>query len=60
MGKNETFAEVNGFMLPLIRKPVAKAFDIPEKQSYRMSLADFNNYCDTLLAEDMEGLTPRV
>eukprot|EP00347_Sterkiella_histriomuscorum_P016497 403352955 len=58
--QNHTFADVNGFMLPLIRKPIAQAFGITEYASYHMTLADFNSYCDTLLAENMEGLTPRV
>lgn len=53
--RNDTYANVSQYILPVVRDPMADAFNKSQEQRWNMSFNNFYDLGDVLLAENFEG-----
>jgi hypothetical protein len=58
--KKETYDTVSDYILPVVRDQVGRAFGKSKAEAQNMTFVNLYEYSDVLLAENMEGTSPRA
>ena len=53
--RNDTYSEASDYILPVVRDPIAVAYNISDDKKWTMSFIEYYALSDRLLAENMEG-----